>query len=834
MAGIKVPRYEIFKIGTDRLKYNNWDITISKKTAFKYNELVELFEGHDFRQIAYILGKSAKKIDFSQYIIDIVIDSKADFARCTSDKGIIVNGNTFKRFVGTNGGLKNNSLLFVNVDILDELNRLCDCGRDKSVKIVPSKYESYKALTCSASQPIINPRKILVVSDSITKFKDSVINLDDSDDTLPSPKISVDDSADIENTVTDGFTLCTIDFMQKVAESLGLNYVPSGVCLRNAWFKGMLYPFPIYEFIEEYNGGNYIVKDIWGNEQDIRECDMITTESSLKLWKCYASIDDYMAACKKNNYSFSVTKISPHVLEDKRRLNYQYLQSYELSDEDIYKLCKPTVDFLKDSLCRNYEETMKFLGGMGDSMEEGWQKALATNSYMMNDPYIIDCVHRLIKKKINEAKIGKLLVDGNYQIGSGDPFILMQHVCGLKETGLLKANECYSYYWDSRNTDEIVIFRSPMTSHNNIRKCKVARNDECRKWYKYMDTIMIINGWDTFCMAENGCDWDSDIFMSTNDEVLVQNHISLPAINCIQRNIDKIVITEAEILKTNKNGMGNAVGKVTNRVTTMLEVRANFPKDSKEYEELTYRIDCGQLYQQNEIDKIKGVVAKPMPNNWYSRKACGDDKFLQSICADKKPYFMMYVYNDYRKKYNSYIEKSNAKCYALFSRTIAELEAADRTPEQDNFLYWYHEKMPLGMGKCAMNRICWYIEDEFKDYTIHLKANSIFDYNKLKTTRRCTTKHRDDLLELSKLYVDRIKEYKSSRDEMQKEDRMIARQYLKNSFRKKAAELCPNDDERLNIFIDLCYEYKANKQFFWDCVGDLMINRLEELKDCLS
>ena len=31
MAGISVPQYEIFKIGTNKLKYSNWNLTISKK-----------------------------------------------------------------------------------------------------------------------------------------------------------------------------------------------------------------------------------------------------------------------------------------------------------------------------------------------------------------------------------------------------------------------------------------------------------------------------------------------------------------------------------------------------------------------------------------------------------------------------------------------------------------------------------------------------------------------------------------------------------------------------------------------------------------------------------
>ena len=48
--------------------------------------------------------------------------------------------------------------------------------------------------------------------------------------------------------------------------------------------------------------------------------------------------------------------------------------------------------------------------------------------------------------------------------------------------------------------------------------CRVNNAEECKRWYQYMDTIMIINAWDSFCMAENGCDWDSDILFSTNND----------------------------------------------------------------------------------------------------------------------------------------------------------------------------------------------------------------------------------------------------------------------------------------------------------------------------
>ena len=840
MAGIEVPQYKVFKIGTKKLKYNKWKLNITKDEAFMYDEIIALFEGEQFRLIAKILDKPINQIDFSQYIVSIVVDSPSHFKRVTSSKGVVINGNVFKRFVGTTGGLKNNTLLFVNDKVLDELNKRCECKRNPQIKLVPAKYEAYKALTCSASQPIINPKRILVVRDCFTKFRDTVINIDDSDETIREPQMTILENVELENNVSDGFNICTPEFMEKISKCLGLDYITSGVCLRNAWLKGMLYPFPIIEFIEKYNNGNYFIEDIWGHIQDIRECEMIITESSLKLWSAYESIDDYMKAYTECGYSFAVTKISPRKLDDTKELNYQYLQSYEFSDEDIVELCEPTIKYLKDSLCGDYESTINFLGINENVEKETWQEALHISEYMLNDPFVIDSVHKMIKKKINNAKIGKLIVNGNYQIASGDPFALMQSICGLEVTGLLKANECYSKYWSDKGVSELVIFRSPMTSHNNIRKCNVISNEDVHYWYQYMGTIMIINSWDTFCMAENGCDWDGDLLFSTNNPVLIRKHIKLPAIQCCQRNTEKVLITEADILKTNKNGMGNKVGPITNKVTGMTEVLSHFEKGSKEYKEIEYRIACGQLYQQNELDKIKGIVARPMPSYWYNFRGCEKNEYLQSLCVEKKPYFMTYVYEDYKREYKKYMNTSNTKSMTLFGITLQELlEKPFKNTEEETFLYWFHKKMPFGMGQCAMNRICWYVEKEFENYQSNLKHNGKFDYNTLKVKRRCTEEHRKQLLELSQYYADCVAAYKKRKSNNTKEndndlnntkdDILSKREYMKSYFRKKAFELCPDDNERLNIILDLCYGYKNNKQFCWDCVGDLIIKRLEEL-----
>lgn len=815
MAGINVPQYDIFKINTKKLRYYNWDLKISKRDAFLCGEIVSLFEAQEFRLISQILNKPINEIDFSQYIFVPEIENKADFKRITS-RGVKINGSLFKRFVGTPNGLKHNTLMFVNVEVLDELNKRCDCGR-KEIPIIPSKLEAYKSLSCSASQPICSPKGILVVSDCLSHIVEDVIDIDCPIDSAE-PDVLLHEDSEIENTITDGFSICTIDYMTRVGESLGINYIPDGVCLRNAWFKGMLYPFPIVEFFEKYYDKE-TVTDIWGNEHNIHDIEMITTESSLKLWKAYDSIDDYVRLTEENGYTWAVTKIAPKVLDDQRELNYQYLQSYEFDDEDIDELCSPTVEYLKNALCGDYESTIKFLGISSNSEPNSWQRALYENPYMLGDPFIIDSVYRMIRKKIDNAKIGKLIADGNYQTSSGDPFALMQKVCGLEITGLLKSGEAYSRYWIDKGVYDVLAFRSPMTSHNNIRRVDIVANEDTLYWYQYMKTVFIINGFDTFCQAENGCDHDGDAIYTTNNAVLLRKHKRLPAVMCIQHNAEKVIPTEEDILKSNWNGMGNQVGTITNRITTMMEVQSHFAKGSDEYIELQRRIEAGQHFQQLELDKIKGILAEPMPKYWYDIHKCEDD-FQRSICANKKPYFMIYVYDDYKARYNKYLKESEKTQHITYG------DAVDPDAE---FLEYKESRNPFGMGPCAMNRICWHVEKQFKGIVSKVKKSSTFDYTLLKCNVPYSSELKDKMQQLANEYSVAVHENLRNTDYMSREQGNNNRKLVQRYYKQEAEKLVPNDEQRYDMILDLYYGNTINRQFCWDVIGEMIVERVKDI-----
>jgi hypothetical protein len=185
-----------------------------------------------------------------------------------------------------------------------------------------------------------------------------------------------------------------------------------------------------------------------------------------------------------------------------------------------------------------------------NDLNDDYVKALMIDKRMINDPYVIDRINLMIKKKINDAKIGVINVHGNYQVLSGDPYALCQHMFGLlKEQedydncGLLKAGEVYSHYWVKESVDKVVTFRAPMSSHSNIKVVSVVNNPDVAKWYQYMSEVFIINAHDTLTHSWNGADNDGDLVYSTNNHILLNNTRDTLPIVCVQKKAEKKVIT---------------------------------------------------------------------------------------------------------------------------------------------------------------------------------------------------------------------------------------------------------------------------------------------------
>lgn len=864
------------KINSSRLRKANWNLTLPLPEARKNDEVISLSDSQTLTFIdeinniknADIIAKKIKnkiktirkqsnsfqnrkeikqlynELDTIQFKADyacIIIDRKSDYLRAC--RGFTINGVRYVRLLGTNGGVKNSTIVFVSDRVAPTLKTKINNGRNEEMPLVPAKFEAYQALTCSGSTPVSFPNGVLVVNDCETKFKADVINITDEAD--GEPLVEAEQNADVDLTESDGYGMMSPALAERWSNELGLDYLASGMNTRFAWEKGMVFCFDFVDFAKNV-AGTTMVKDAWGNEVDITKVELVLTTSMVKLWDSYESCDHYLSCCKENGYTFRIAKTCPKELESERDLNYQFIQSYNLSDEDIEKLIEPTVSEINDIISGDYKKTILFLKGMYmnsenvASIKNDFAKAIMIDESMMNDPFVRKKIYQMIKKRIDDAKVGVLRVHGNYSIVCGDPYSLCQSMFGMEVTGLLKAGEIYNKYWADYGSDKLACFRAPMTCHNNIRLMRVSNDDKIKYWYRFMTACTIFNSWDTAAHALNGMDKDGDLVLLTDNEVLVNNLIELPALMCVQRRAAKKVITEDDLIQANINSFGDEIGKTTNRITSMFEVQSKFPKGSKEYDALDYRIKCGQLYQQNSIDKAKGIIAKPMPKEWYDRNAVRDmdvstpesrelHSLYLNILADKKPYFMIYIYPTLMKQYNTYIKNTNKKCIREFRTTIADLlEKENRTPDEEAFVKYYLHRMPVGISDCVMNKICRKIESAFDGF-LRLHSNDVdFDYTMLKYDEEYCSAQYNAILTLYEEYIKRTQDYMQyvMKERIDEDESSSQRGLMIQDFKRECDIACPDRKQLCNIILDICYQRNCSKQFAWDICNDEIIDNL--------
>ena len=784
------------------------------------------------------------ELQFKKDYICLVVDKIGDYRRACS--GFTINGIRYVRLLGTPGGIKASTIIFVSESVSDELKRRIDNGRDMSKVFAPAKLEAYKALTCSASTPLSLPHGVLVVDDVETTFQDLVINISNPEDGDGEPVMSDPVMQDITITASDGCGMILPSLAERWSSELSLDYVMSGCCLRYAFTKGMVYTFPFNEFAENV-AGSYTVKDVWGNDIDIRDVEIVLPISMVKLWSSYGSVDEFIQKSVSNGYTFGATKVCVAELESERSLNYQFIQCFDLDNDDIDELIQPTIDEIKDVLGGDWAKTILYLKGCGlnernvQKLEDDWVKALMVEPRLIDDPFVRSNIYNMIKKRITDAKVGVVKVHGNYSTVCGDLYALCQKMFGMDVTGCLHVGEIYNEYWHNNSVEEVLMFRAPMSCAENVKKMCVVGDSDVHKpayWFRYMHSVTVLNAWDSTMCALNGMDFDGDLTMTTDNPVLLRRFKSLPTLMCAQKSAAKKVPEEEDFINSNIASFGNEVGKITNRVTSMYEVRARYKEGSDEYDELTYRIRSGQLYQQDSIDKAKGIISKPMPTSWYNKHGIDKDQLgekfslYKEIVAERKPFFMIYIYPSLMRQYNTYVRDTNKNAmrrYGMSLKTIEELPISSLSDDMVDFIQKYRRYMPVGFGNCVMNMVCRKFENEFDGYISRKRKSVPFNYSILRNGSDYSSAHYNAVRRLMDEYDRMLQEYSVVSDYNRvdiDEGNCSDMATIDNTFRDACAQACPDEDELCNIVLDLCYSREKTKQFAWKMCGSAIVHNL--------
>jgi len=245
-----------------------------------------------------------------------------------------------------------------------------------------------------------------------------------------------------------------------------------------------------------------------------------------------------------------------------------------------------------------------------------------------------------------------------------------------------------------------------------------------------------------------------------------------------------------------------------------------------------------QGYQQEIIDSIKGIIPKQVPKHWYDYKKLKilstDNEETKSwkqdqlkLASIKKPYFFVYNYSHVMQKYKRYTENTNTNSLIRYGLNIEELKAKEnKSDEEIDFLKYYHLKMPVSLEKSTMNRICWSLEDEYKNISFTIRKEE-FDRNILKSGIKYSKTTYDAIEVIYKKYKKAVKQYISTNHITDKDEKKEKRAVFVERFKTEVFEECNNEKVACDILVDMCYQ-QSNKQFVWDICGDIIIENLLE------
>lgn len=884
------PQKYIYKLNSTYLDMNDYNVNIDLKDVFNNPECV-ISVGHSqlIKWIEELTGtennyleaervrkeiRALKKLDnslankikiknkynelydfqFEPNLISVQFDKKQHFDNCCHS--LIVNGQHFRRLYGTPGGLKMSTVLFISNSIYDEIYKRINNGRNHTkikdgvevdLEYSIAKLEAYYALTSSTSNAVSWPRMIVVKGTNVEFDADVIDVYDNPNGGDPIVDYESGKNKHIVSEINDGCGIMTPEYSRKITfEATGVDEIASGVCARCAFLKGMFFSFPIKEFAEKVAHNNTII-DAWGTPRNVMDADIIVTTSQLKLWDAYSCYEEYEEKCRENGYDFRLTKVSEE-LDESRNINYQFDQSYFLSDDDIEELISPTVEEIQDIISLDPRKSIVYLAGanLNDNnvmKSDVVAKALMVNQNLIYDPYVRNRIEKMIQKKIRLAKISTIDVDGNFALISGDMYAMCEDIFGLPVKGLLDKDEIFHKFWQDKGVTEVVCMRAPMCYHSNIVKQKIKYSEQADYWFRYIKDCIILNSWDTLRIAESGADCDGDILFTTNNKVLVEKHRAMPALNCQQSGSVKTKskdITETDVAETNRRSFKSKVGPITNNGTAMLNLQANFHPDSAEWHELEKRAICIQHFQQLSIDSVKnGFKMTPMNPQWNTIQAClpkeGDDdttikikKFNKPICAYRKPYFFIFRYNYTKAAYDKYIKKVDKKLKQKYHISLDDLlSKTDLSEELEREKIYFYNKCPVDMSPGTINRIAWAVSKKFEDFNNLPQVQ--FDKELIKSGVEYDMQYYYQVRDVYKEYKFNIANLvkKTKRDEIDEDEDGISTKAMINFvFKSKFAEACPNETMLCDILIDLLYDKPNAKSVVWDMCGNVIVNNL--------
>lgn len=817
---LKKANYNI-KMSIEELQDKGLIITLSRSQLIDW--LLE-FKGTTWKQLDLISKKlrGKKKLDellFINEICQVEFKSQDEFDHAV--KGFTINGIEYSYLL--NKGTK--TVTFARVDLVEWLLDKLNGNRDKSVPQYASKLSAYQHLTMSSSVPVSKPTKVCVLPDIYNTFNTNYLHV--------TPNTIEHREKEVTRNINDGCGFIHPQQAIKWSKELNQQNVVSVFQIRQMFTKGCVATFDYKQWLLD-NGHDGMVKDVWGNEVNLFDCDLVLFESLVKLWSSYTSCEDWLANASKFGYEWRCSKYSKTTAKI-GYTNYQILQPFNLSDDDIRELIKPSIDEYRAITGDDYDSTIKYLLGEQDAEDyegEDLIKALTIEPQLIYDKALRTKIKGMLEKTRNDIKLGrvKLELGSRQQIIIPDLIMMMEGICGKSLKGMLGEYEIYSKFHIDNGVKEAIAIRNPMLVENNLVKVKVTACNEYKKYLTYLDDCIIVDGCSLINESLCGFDMDGDSLQLTSNPVLLRKHKKALPIKCEGITAPKVICENLEVqiksarLMCKNNGVPN-VGSVINKAQQIFVKRSEFCENSNEYKELTDRLVKMVCISQSVIDATKSGAFFPIPKHWINQNDC-ESVFDESICAEKKPYFFIYNYDKLKSQYQELVNVFNVKTIAHYG--IECQDVIKSTNEEHKKLTDYYSRLSdvAFIDNTTVSRLCHIAKKEisklqYSDKFIETKELLMSDTNILEKEVETQA------LKFLKEHQEKEKKVYSTKSLLDEHTKHNLKQEAKQELLLKLLELCDYDSVlACDYLISVAYNSSKGNGLCFELFGAVIISNL--------
>ena len=551
---------------------------------------------------------------------------------------------------------RNSTLCFVREDMYEPLRERIMLGM-KIGDCQLSKLYAYNALMLTSGErrdipDLLSEKRIIVIDNpkSIVKDAHIITVADDGTSKTMRKYTRVETTADIEVLEFDGEGLIS----KELAYVLDSSEQHHSFQIRLPYIKGVVHEVDFKSLFAELNVP--YIRDIWENQHDPNDVDMILTKSMFKGfgWMTENGLTwaEYLERCRRYDHTLYISGWDKLGEQTTTELNYQFLNTLAMTEDEFRPRDLPlgwdhspkddprhwvtkTTEAAYYDLIADENSRQAYFSAIADDEELPLndKKRQRAKLAQMNPLFLEEKIYA--KELADQAEaiqknygLGKLLVTGDNRYLSDDLMRLLAHLVKaaigegyayrLLEKEFLSGNEIYAPEQAFPQQEQYTLLRSPHIARNEEALVVPMKNvgPIRKKYLSHLRYVLMVDSRSLIPERLGGADYDGDMIKTIADPLIntcvLRGYKDGAVLPVLKIPAAEPLIADAEDwnarFETVKVTFSNRVGLISNTALRSGIIAYNESTDSTEREQSRKETETLAILTGLEIDSAKSGI----------------------------------------------------------------------------------------------------------------------------------------------------------------------------------------------------------------------------------